>query len=207
MAHQRHDGGRARRLWGLGALGLLGILGGGEARAEASNAGGPGASMPMAVAVPIPGSKLVRGRAKVIVAAPIDAVRARVLSFGDYARFMPNYSRSKVLGRTKTGEREVYMEVTALHGAVRFWVRTAVSHARKLGDVETYDLSLLEGNVKDFRASWRLRPVDDGHTELELELFVLPRLPMPQSLLNAENVEGASKGVGAMRSFVEGKSP
>ncbi|MRG90665.1 SRPBCC family protein [Polyangium spumosum] len=157
------------------------------------------------MAVPIPGSSLVRGRAKVIVSAPIDAVRARVLAFGEYARFMPHYSRSKVLGRTKSGEREVYMEVTALHGAARFWARMAVKKARDAAGVETYDVAMLEGNVKDFRAVWRLRSIDAGHTELELEVFLLPRLPLPASLLNAENLKGASKGVVAMRSFVEGK--
>ncbi|MDI1451463.1 SRPBCC family protein [Polyangium sp. 6x1] len=203
MQHRMRGGGRLR--W-LGALGLVGVLGGGEARAEPARGAGPTAADPMTVAVPIPGSNLVRGRAKVIVAAPIESVRARVLAFGDYARFMPHYSRSKILGRTKSGDREIYMEVTALHGAARFWARMAV---RKLvgaaGGIETYEVSMLEGNVKDFHAVWRLRSIDEARTELELEVFLLPRLPLPASLLNTENMRGASKGVGAMRSFVEGK--
>lgn len=202
MQHRVRGGGLFR--W-LGALGLVGVLGGGEARAEPAR-GAASATNPTAVAVPIPGSDLVRGRAKVTVAAPIDAVRARVLAFGDYARFMPHYSSSKILGRTKSGEREIYMEVTALHGAVRFWARMAVRKSvAAVGGVETYDVSMLEGNVKDFHAVWRLRAIDEAHTELELEVFLLPRLPLPAGLLNAENLQGASKGVHAMRSFVERK--
>ncbi|MDI1478804.1 SRPBCC family protein [Polyangium sp. y55x31] len=203
MQHRVRGGGRFR--W-LGALGLVGVLGGGEARAEPARGAASAAANPTAVAVPIPGSDLVRGRAKVIVAAPIDAVRARVLAFGEYARFMPHYSSSKILGRTKSGDREIYMEVTALHGAVRFWARMAVRKSvAAAGGVETYDVSMLEGNVKDFHAVWRLRAIDEARTELELEVFLLPRVPLPASLLNTENLQGASKGVRAMRSFVEGK--
>ncbi|WP_170229133.1 type II toxin-antitoxin system RatA family toxin [Polyangium fumosum] len=203
MQHRTRGGVRFR--W-FGALGLMGVFGGGEAVAEPARAAASTAANAMAVAVPIPGSNLVRGRAKVIVAAPIDVVRAQVLAFGDYARFMPHYSRSKILGRTKSGDREIYMEVTALHGAARFWARMAVRKlASTAGGIETYDVSMLEGNVKDFHAVWRLRPLDATRTELELEVFLLPRLPLPASLLNTENLQGASKGVRAMRSFVEGK--
>jgi ribosome-associated toxin RatA of RatAB toxin-antitoxin module len=158
---------------------------------------------PVAVGVPIPGSSLVRGRAKVTVAAPIEAVRARVLAFGEYADFMPHYSKSRVLGRTKDGKRDVFMEVEALHGAVKMWARMSVAQPRVVDGVEIVDIGFVEGNVRDFSATWSLKAVDAAHTELTLEVFLQPKLPLPASILNDENVTGALKGVAAMRTRVE----
>lgn len=183
---------------GMGAIVVGSVLSGGAFGQVPSS----GAALEVA-ALPIAGTNLVRARAKVIVAAPIDVVRTRVLSFDDYARFMPHYSRSKILGRKKGGEREVYMEVTALGGAARFWARLLVSAARRASGVESYDLSLVEGNLKAFQAAWHLRKIDDARTELSLDLFVEPRLPLPSRLLNTENVRGARKALAAMRTFVE----
>jgi len=158
---------------------------------------------PVAEAVPIAGSDLVRGRAKIVVHAPMSLVRQRILAFNEYAEFMPHYNRSKDLGRGKNGTRNVYMEVYALRGAARMWARMSVAKGQWLNGVETYDVSFIEGNVRDFHAIWRMRQVDPAHTELELEVFLQPKLPLPARLLNRENLEGAVKGVVAMRNRIE----
>ncbi|UQA56409.1 SRPBCC family protein [Polyangium aurulentum] len=158
---------------------------------------------PVAEAVPIQGSDLVRGKAKIVVHAPMHLVRQRILAFNEYAEFMPHYNRSKDLGRGKNGSRNVYMEVYALRGAARMWARMSVAKAQWSNGVQTYDVSFIEGNVRDFHATWRMRQVDPAHTELELEVFLQPKLPLPASLLNRENMEGAVKGVVAMRNRIE----
>lgn len=197
-----------RRIRALGTLLLAvgAVVVPASARADASQAGlaSPVAQAdPVAESVPIAGSDLVRGRAKVVVHAPMHLVRQRVLAFGEYAEFMPHYNRSKDLGRMKNGGRNVYMEVYALRGAARMWARMAVTKAAWKNGLETYDVAFIEGNVRDFHATWRLREVDGAHTELELEVFLQPKLPLPARLLNRENLEGAVKGVVAMRNRVE----
>jgi hypothetical protein len=207
-----HVAAAPRRIRALGTLitalitaavaGMAPASAGAEVRQQAAVPVTPAAD-PVAESVPIPGTDLVRGRAKVVVHAPMHLVRQRLLAFDEYAEFMPHYNRSKDLGRTKGGGRNVYMEVYALRGAARMWARMNVAKAEWRGGVETYDVSFIEGNVRDFHATWRLRQVDQAHTELELEVFLQPKLPIPANLLNRENMDGAVKGVIAMRNRVE----
>jgi ribosome-associated toxin RatA of RatAB toxin-antitoxin module len=156
-----------------------------------------------AVSVPIEGSELVRGRSTVIVAAPIAKVREAVLDFAHYPEFMPHYSAAKVLGRTPSGAREIYMEITALHGAVKMWAKVEMPKPATVDGVEVHETKFLEGNVKDFAAMWRLRKIDDAKTELSLEVFLNPKIPLPNELINDENVSGSTKGVLAMRTHAE----
>lgn len=154
--------------------------------------------------IPIAGTDFVRGRATLTVNAPLEKVREAVLDFGHYAEFMPYYRSSKVLGRTAAGARDVYMEIEALHGAVRLWVELEVPKATIAEGVETYESRFVKGNVKDLKAIWRLRGVDDDTTELSLEVFLEPQLSLPTALVNKGAVGGAIRGVKAIRARVEG---
>jgi hypothetical protein len=204
-----HVAAAPRRIRALGTL-IMAVAAAGVAPASVRAEDSPRVAVPatltadpVAESVPIPGSDLVRGRAKVVVHAPMHLVRQRLLAFNEYAEFMPHYNRSKDLGRTKGGGRNVYMEVLALRGAARMWARMSVAKPEWKNGVEAYDVSFIEGNVRDFHATWRLRQVDPAHTELELEVFLQPKLPIPANLLNRENMDGAVKGVVAMRNRVE----
>ena len=158
---------------------------------------------PTQESIPIAGTDLVRGRSRVIVNAPVDVVRKHVLDYGTYSEFMPHYAASRVLGRTPSGGHQVYMKWVALHGAMKMWARFDMSSAQKKGEEETYRSKLVEGNVKAAKAIWRMSPVDKTHTKLSLEVFLQPRVPLPSSTLNDENVSGAQKGVAAMRDRIE----
>lgn len=156
------------------------------------------------VAVPIGGSKLVRGRSTVTVAAPIDRVRAQILAFSRYPEFMPHYSACRVIGRSPSGGRDVYMQVEALHGAMQMWARLDVKKPAQIDGREVIETSFLDGNVKELSARWAMKRIDDGNTELMLEVFLEPRLPLPVSLLNSENLDGSANGVFAMKMRSEG---
>lgn len=162
---------------------------------------------PQPVPIPVAGTDFVHGRATVKVAAPIEKVRETVLDFGHYADFMPHYRSAKVLGRTATGARDVYMEIEALYGAVKMWVEIEFPKPTIVDGVETHESTFIKGNVKDFKAIWRLRKLDDATTELSLEVFLQPSIPMPTNLMNGENLGGSVKGVMAMRARAEGAAP
>ncbi|HEY4122750.1 MAG TPA: SRPBCC family protein [Byssovorax sp.] len=155
--------------------------------------------------VPMDGTDLVRGKSTVKVAAPIDKVREAVLGFSHYAEFMPHYKSAKVLGRAPSGGKDVYMEVEALNGAAQMWARVDVPKPTMIDGVETYDTKFLDGNVREFKAIWRLKKLDEQSTELSLEVFMYPKLPLPSGLLNSENVKGSASGVLAMRARAEGQ--
>lgn len=158
----------------------------------------------LTVAVPVgAGSALVHGRSTVTVHTPIEDARKGILGFAHYAEFMPHYSNCRVLGRTPSGGRDVYMEIEALHGAVHLWARVEVPKPSIVDGRETYPTRFLEGNVRDFQATWRLRKIDEAKTELSLEVFLHPKIPLPDSLVNEENLDGSASGVSAMRTRIE----
>ena len=156
-----------------------------------------------AVAIPVDGTELVRGRATLKIDAPLEKVRAAVLDFGHYTEFMPFFRGSRVLGRTAAGARDVYLEIEALHGAVRLWAEIEIPRPTIVDGQETYESRFMKGNVKELKAIWRLRKIDDAATELSLEVFLLPSIPLPTALVNKGNLIGAVKGVKAVRARVE----
>jgi ribosome-associated toxin RatA of RatAB toxin-antitoxin module len=160
---------------------------------------------PTREAIAIEGSDLVHGRSRLIVRAGIDKVRKHVLDFDHYAEFMPHYQAARLIKRTSSGGRLVYMEVAALSGLITMWTKIEMQVARHVGKIETHASRFLDGNVDDFVAIWRLRKIDDAHTEMSLEIFLEPSLPLPDSLINSENVGGAFDGVVAMRTRIEGR--
>lgn len=165
---------------------------------------------PQAEAVPIEGTDMVEGRATMNVAAPIKKVREAVVQFKSYPEFMPHCTGAKVLGRTPNGARDVYLDFEALHGAVKMWARIEVPKPVKDGNVEVIETKFVDGNVKAFRAIWRLRAIDEANTELSFQVFIHPDIPVPTSLLNEENLSGAVKGITATRRWIEsgrGKEP
>lgn len=144
---------------------------------------------------------LLRGRSTVTVNAPIAKVRKAVLDFRHYPDFMPHYKAAQVLGRKPNGDREVYMQIGALGGALKMWARVEMAKT-DLPAGERYETTFVDGNVRDFKAIWTLK-AEGNRTELTLEVFLRPKLPMPKQLLDGENLDGAVKGVAAMRDRIE----
>jgi hypothetical protein len=146
----------------------------------------------------------VRGRSTAVVEAPLERVRAAVLAFDSYAGFMPHYRTSRILDRS-VSETQVYMQVAALGGLVKMGAQiTFPSKASEASGWQEYASRFDGGNVRDFRAVWRMRELAPSRTLLSLEVFLLPKLPLPTATLNGENTKGAREGVEAMRKHIEG---
>jgi hypothetical protein len=158
---------------------------------------------PKTVAVPIAGSGLVRARSTVVIDAPIDRVREVVVGYAKYPEFMPNYRSCRVLGRSPSGGRDVYMELRAAGGLVKLWARIDAKKPVVTDGVETYESRLVEGNLKALEGSVRLRAVDAARTELILQSFVRPNLPVPDAMLNRQNLDGAREAVLALKTRSE----
>lgn len=156
-----------------------------------------------AQAVPIAGSEWTRGRATVTVKAPMDKVRATLLDYERYPEFMPEFSGSKILGRMPGGGHQVYQQMSILGGTVKIWAQVEVPKPTIEGDTETYSGTMMKGNIKEYEAIWKLRPLDASHTELTAELRLVPPFPVPVGWMNGKNVEGAAKAVQAMKRRVE----
>lgn len=175
-----------------------------DASSPSSEAARPEADDVDPVAVPIQGSDLVEAKATVIARAPIDKARATIRLFEDYPQFMPEYSDAKRLGKLPTGNEKVYMEITTLGGVAKMFANVEVLSVRKEGETEIHEARFLDGNVRQFKAIWTLTPTTDGNTEVTLQVFLHPSLPLPDFLVNKANLDGAKKGALAMKRRIEG---
>jgi ribosome-associated toxin RatA of RatAB toxin-antitoxin module len=156
--------------------------------------------------VDLPGASLKAGGSKVLVNASMSIVRKVVQDFAHYQAFMPRFQKSRVVAK-KDGKTDVYLQVPILHGAATVWALTRFEPPAKEGaNGEVVSGKMVEGNVDDFRAVWHLRPVDDTHTVLRADILIVPKLPLPGSVVTPELEFAADQAVTSARDRAEAKA-
>ena len=154
----------------------------------------------------LPESQRPAGGARTVVYASPELVKSVVLDFKNYAHYFdPDKGKnpdrkwvSRVVG--KSGDKtDVYLEVPILKGAVKIWAVIRFDPPRREGDAEIVKGKLIKGNVDQLSAKWQLRPAADNSTELKLEFLVVPKIPVPDSLLSNEARSAAFKAVTGMK--------
>jgi ribosome-associated toxin RatA of RatAB toxin-antitoxin module len=152
------------------------------------------------------GSTISWGQAIGVIDKPIDDVFSVVVDYENYAHFMPNFTKSKVLAQ-RGNRAMVYMEVSVAAGTFTLWGQLKLSEVAGDGNARVIEARLLEGNMDAFSASWRLTPVDDGaRTEVDFKIYVDPDMPLPSSVFSRENERAAGKTVRALRTRINGAS-
>ncbi|MDH3656503.1 MAG: SRPBCC family protein [Myxococcales bacterium] len=148
------------------------------------------------------GSNISWGHAVGVIDKPIDEVLPVVVDYANYAHFMPNFTKSKVLAQ-RGNRAMVYMEVSVAAGTFTLWGQLKLSETTPEGETRVIEARLLEGNMDAFNASWRLTPVDGGaRTEVDFKIYVDPDMPLPSSVFSRENEKAAGKTVRALRTRV-----
>lgn len=148
------------------------------------------------------GSSISWGHAIGVIDKPIDAVLPVVLDYDNYVRFMPNFTKSKVLAQR--GPRAmVYMEVSIASGAMTLWGQLTLSERVTDDDTRIIEARLVDGNMNAFSARWRLAPVDGGaRTEVDFRLYVDPDMPLPSAVFSRENERAAGNTLRALHSWL-----
>lgn len=153
--------------------------------------------------VAVPGHSIRAGGGMTAVNAPASEVKKIILDFGHYADFMPRFQRSRIVGKSAAGT-DVYLQVPILHGAATVWAVTRFAPPVKDGKGERISGQMAgQGNVDDMRASWHIIPVDDTHTILKCEILIVPKLPLPGSVVTPELSYAADQAVSATRDRAE----
>lgn len=185
------------------ALFLVGAV----ARAQPPSAGAP--TTPAAVAdelgdridnmpVAVNQGSVEAGRARAVIAAPIDAVYQIVTDYGRYPEFLPNFRQSRVLSR-RGSNALVYMQATIARNTTTLWAQLRIFARRPRGTTRIIEARMIEGNMEQFYARWELTPVDDRRTIVQFDLLVDPDLPLPSSLFTDENVKASRRTLRALR--------
>jgi ribosome-associated toxin RatA of RatAB toxin-antitoxin module len=152
--------------------------------------------------LPVQGSNIASGRAVIVVDKSIDEVLPVIVDYANYVRFMPNFTHSKVL--SQRGNRAmVYMEVSVAKGLYTLHGQLDMAERPQDGGSRLVEVRLVEGNVNAFNASFKLTPVDGGaRTEIDLNIYVDPDIPLPSSVFSRENERSAAKALRALRARI-----
>lgn len=156
------------------------------------------------VPVPIEGKgKLVGGKVRLPVRAPLAKVRAALLDVKRWPEFIPNVRKSRVTAAS-ADSREFELEGAA-PGLEPLRMRARLARNRGEAGAETYVTELIGGNVQQLRAIWSLEAISEERTDLVLELFVRPAQPVPRAALNRANLEATAEAAVALRRRAEGR--
>jgi ribosome-associated toxin RatA of RatAB toxin-antitoxin module len=152
--------------------------------------------------IPEEGSNISWGQAVLVVDKPIEEVLPIIRDYANYAQFMPNFTKSKVLAQ-RGSRAMVYMEVSVAKGTLTLWGQLNLAERPQEGESRVVEAYLLEGNIDAFSARWTLTPVDGGtRTEVDFKIFVDPDIPLPSSIFSRENERAAGRTVRALRARV-----
>jgi len=162
--------------------------------------------------IKVAGSSVERGGAKIAVAAPSSLVTKTVENYGSYATFIPQFKKSEVVKRDGKFT-DVRLEVPVLGGLTTFWAIVRFGPPEPLPAAKATDSKtpapqvirgrFIKGNLKSLDVAWRIHPTSASDTRLHLELHMVPKLPVPGSVVSGELESAADKGVTATRDRVE----
>jgi Polyketide cyclase / dehydrase and lipid transport len=153
--------------------------------------------------VAVQGYSIRAGGGMTVINAPLASVRRTVTDYGHYADFMPRFQKSRIVGKSGPST-DVYLQVSILHGAASIWAVTRFGQPVPEGAGERIEGRLHgQGNVDQLLAVWHLLPVDENHTIAKLELLIVPKLPLPGSVVTPELEYASDQAVSATRDRTE----
>ncbi len=134
------------------------------------------------------GQSARHGVAERIVEAEPAAVLASLQRYADYKDFAPNkFKTSRVLGITKDGRTDVYMQLAILRGALTLWQTMRFAPPRVLpSDQRVIEGEYLDGNLAGAHVRIVVASAGEGSTYVRLELLIELPVYAPQSAIDEE---------------------
>lgn len=149
-----------------------------------------------------PGASIKAGCARIHVRAPAQAVREVVTDYRHYEKFIKKFDKARVVGRS--GDKtDVYLEVPILKGAAKIWAVLRFDPPKQVNGHEVIEAKMLKGNVERMDARWRIKTIDEQNTQLELEMLIVPKLPVPGKLVTGEVAYASDVSVTGARDHAE----
>lgn len=156
--------------------------------------------------VAVQGFSIRAGGGMTAINAPLATVRRTVTDYGHYADFMPRFQKSRIVGKSGP-QTDVYLQVSILHGAANIWAVTRFGPPTPEGAGERIEGRMHgQGNVDELLAIWHLTAVDENRTIAKLELLIVPKLPLPGSIVTPELEYASDQAVSATRERTEAAS-
>jgi ribosome-associated toxin RatA of RatAB toxin-antitoxin module len=141
-----------------------------------------------------PNSGIEAGAARIRVHAPSSAVVNVVTDYSHWDQFISRFEKVRVVARS-ANTVDVYMQVPILKGAAKIWAVVRFSAPRELGTERVIEGHMVKGNVDRLDAKWRVIQLDAQTSELHLQMLIVPKLPVPGSLVTGEVAYAADKAI------------
>jgi hypothetical protein len=149
------------------------------------------------------GTSIEVGAARVHVKAPLELTKSTVIDYGRYGALIDTFEKARVVGK-QGDQTDVYLRVPILEGAARIWALMRFDPPRKVsGDEYVVNAKMLKGNIKRFEATYRIKRIDAQNTQLNLEMLIVPSLPVPGSLVTTEVTKASDRAVCSLRNGTE----
>jgi hypothetical protein len=148
-----------------------------------------------------PGKSDRYGHAEALIAAPPDAVKAKLADFGHYKDLAgPKFKSVKVVDKQGTNT-DVYFQLPIMKGIVTIWYITRFPPPR--GDV--IEGTYVKGNIKGMHIAFAVKPGPDEKSSVFVcDLVLQPNVPAPQSALDEELRDACGDAVHSLRRTVAG---
>lgn len=149
-----------------------------------------------------PYSSIEAGAARIDVAAGSQQVSEIVCDFGNYTKLTDKFDKSRIIGHSGANT-DVYLQVPILKGAAKIWAVVRFEPIHAANGEQILAGHLIKGNVERLDATWKIRSLGDRQSHVELELLIVPKLPVPGSIVTGEVAYAADKAVTGVRDRAE----
>lgn len=149
-----------------------------------------------------PYSGIEAGAARVRVKARTSEVAGLITDYSRYDQFISKFEKVRVVGRTAQTV-DVYLQVPILKGAAKIWAVVRFGQIQTVGNEQVLEGHMVKGNVERLDAKWRITAVDGENSDLRLEMLIVPKLPVPGSLVTGEVAYAADEAVCDVRKAAE----
>lgn len=162
----------------------------------------PGSAKAQRYSVKTPYSRIEAGAARIDVAANSQQVTSIVCDFDSYSKLSDRFDKSRIVGHSGPNT-DVYLQVPILKGAAKIWAVVRFDPIRTSNGEQILSAHMIKGNVERLDATWRIHSVNDHQSRVELEMLIVPKIPVPGSLVTGEVAYAADKAVTGVRDRAE----
>ena len=152
--------------------------------------------------VKTPYSSIEAGAARIDVAADSQQVSEIICDFGNYTKLSDKFDKARVVGHSGANT-DVYLQVPILKGAAKIWAVVRFEPIRTANGEQVLIGHMVKGNVDRLDATWRVRSLGDHQSKVQLEMLIVPKIPVPGSLVTGEVAYAADKAVTGVRDRAE----
>jgi hypothetical protein len=147
-----------------------------------------------------PGKSERYGHAEGLIAAPPDAVRARLVDFARYKDLAgPKFKSVKIVDK-QGANTDVYFQLPIMKGLITIWYVTRFPPARSAGGGDVVEGTFVKGNIKGMHIAFKVMPgPDEKNSVMVCDLLLSPTVPAPQSAVDEELRDACGDAISAVR--------